>query len=99
MTEKEEEKKVLQMPKQSCSPWRTPCWNRWIFLKDCGPLKAHAGAEEKSEKEGAAEKNHCMLTITPYPLHYSGFRGWASRGLASEEMKLNLGKRGGTVLF
>ncbi|KAK4810806.1 hypothetical protein QYF61_008778 [Mycteria americana] len=38
-----------------------------IFLMDCSPSRTHAGAEERCEKEGAAENDCYMLTITPHP--------------------------------
>ena len=37
------------------------------FLKDCSQHGAHTRAEGKREKEGAAERNHLSLTITPLP--------------------------------
>ena len=44
------------------APWRSRYSQR-----DCDPQRIHARAE-KSEKEGAAERNHCILTPTLAPL-------------------------------
>jgi len=43
---------------------------RWSIFPDsiCSLWKAHAGADEKCEKEGVAERNHYVLTIlSPSP--------------------------------
>lgn len=60
--------------------------------------RAHAGAGEKQEREGGAERNCYVQTIPPnnFPCpsrhHHAAQRG---RGVWSEGVKLGLGNRGG----
>lgn len=49
---------------------QSPCWSRYqISLKKTGVLGAHARAEGKHKREGASERNLCVLTTTS-PLHH-----------------------------
>ncbi|KAK4810820.1 hypothetical protein QYF61_008792 [Mycteria americana] len=72
----------IDISQRNCGPLRTharadfpdrtavheePTTLEQIFLMDCSPSRTHAGAEERCEKEGAAENDCYMLTITPHP--------------------------------
>lgn len=53
--------------------------------------------ERKSEKEEVREKNHRVLTVTPYPTCEA--QGRVGRGIVIEGMKLGLREGGGKVFF
>jgi len=60
----------------------------------CSLYGNHDGAEEKCEKEGAAERNSYVLTITLYSLALlEGTR----RGVCGEGVKLNMEEGRGQV--
>jgi len=40
----------------------------------CSLWRTCAGAAERCEKEGAAERNHCVLTMTPTPCTAQSWR-------------------------
>lgn len=41
--------------------------HRGIADIPCSLLRTHAGAAERCGKEGTAERNHCVLSMTPTP--------------------------------
>ena len=65
----------------------------------CSPWRAHTGAGEKCEKEGAEESNCYILTLPTSILSPVMLRG--GRGVLSEGLMLSLGKGGrrGVVLM
>jgi len=62
-----EEKEVFHgtEPGIHCSLWRTSRHSTWIFPKELPPWRAHAGADTRFEKEEAAVRKSCALTMTP----------------------------------
>ena len=47
-------------------PWRTLRWSGWVLPdRNCRLRGAHAGAGEKWEREGAAERNCYVQTVIP----------------------------------
>lgn len=49
---------------------QSSCWSRYqISLKKTGVLEAYARAEGKHKREGATERNLCVLTITSLLYH------------------------------
>lgn len=60
-----------------------------FFDRSCGLWRAHAGVEEKGEKEGVEERNQCVPVVTPIPLCHFGLGREVCTGV-----KLSLGKVG-----
>lgn len=66
---------MREQPGQRCSVIEQPKQQQ----RDCGPKNDHSGVEEiskkeaaveeKGEKQGAAERNHDVLTPNPYTTH------------------------------
>lgn len=84
--EEEGEKRVRKRGNTKVRGGGAPWQNRYS-QSDCAPQRTHARAE-KSEKEGEAERNYCILTPTP-----------ASLVAALKELKESRGdnKAGGNV--
>lgn len=57
-----------------------------------GPWKTNAGAAKRCEKEGAAERSHCVLSMTPI---LCTTQNW---GAEEAGVKLSLGEERGSLL-
>lgn len=77
-------------------PGEGPGGSRFM-LRDCSWWRTHAGAGEKSEEEGVAERGCYQLTTIPqiHPSLLLREEGWGGGGVGNEEVKLSQGKWGG----
>lgn len=80
----------------TAAPLRSQCRSRCTCPEGSGsPQKAHTGAEEKGEEEGAAERN-CHVLIATLFLIASAVLGRVGRGqgVRNGAITLNLGEKG-----